>query len=68
LQSIMLFMVIMVFHVLTGFIPVIGVISGSLVTLLGVLLWLLLMFTTLQGKWVKLPWIGELAERQLQRM
>ena len=61
-------MTIMVFHVITGFIPLIGVMLGSLVTLLGVLLWLLLMFTTLQGKWVKLPWIGELAERQLQRM
>lgn len=68
LQSVMLFMTIMVFHVITGFIPIIGVISGSLVTLLGVLLWLILMFTTLQGKWVKLPLIGELAERQLQRM
>lgn len=68
LQSVMLFAGIMIAHAITGFIPFIGLVVNMLLTLLGVFLWILLMFTALQGKWLKLPWIGELAERQLNRM
>ncbi|MNJ44905.1 Chloroplast import component protein (Tic20) [compost metagenome] len=68
LQSVMLFAGLMIAHVATGFLPLIGIVVGLMLNLLGVGLWLLLMLTSLQGKWLKLPWIGELAERQLNRM
>ncbi|MCK8490039.1 hypothetical protein M0651_23020 [Paenibacillus sp. MBLB2552] len=68
LQSVMLFGGLMLAHALSGFLPVIGIVVNLLLTLLGVTLWVVLMLATLQGKWLKLPWIGELAEKQLQRM
>lgn len=68
LQSIMLFGTLMIGHALIGFLPLIGTIVGLLLTLIGLVLWLVLMVACLQGKWLKLPLFGELAERQLHRM
>lgn len=68
LQSVMLFAGLMVAHALSGFLPIIGVVVSLLLTILGLALWVILMAASLQGKWLKLPWIGELAEKQLQRM
>lgn len=68
LQSVMLFAGLMIAHAAAGFLPLIGIVVGLLLNALGIALWLLLMLTSLQGKWLKLPWIGELAERQLNRM
>ncbi|MCM3701321.1 DUF4870 domain-containing protein [Paenibacillus macerans] len=68
LQSVMLFGGLMLAHALSGFLPVIGVVVNLLLTALGVTLWVVLMLAALQGKWLKLPWLGELAEKQLQRM
>lgn len=68
LQSVILFAGLMVFHAAAGFLPIIGIVVGLLLTLVGLVLWVVLMLATLQGKWLKLPWIGELAERQLNRM
>ncbi|CAM4308584.1 hypothetical protein U9M73_20825 [Paenibacillus phoenicis] len=68
LQSVMLFGGFMLAHALSGFLPIIGVVVNLLLTLLGVTLWIIMMLAALQGKWLKLPWIGELAEKQLQRM
>lgn len=68
LQSVILFAGLMVFHAAAGFLPLIGVIVGMLLSLLGLVLWIVLMLAALQGKWLKLPWIGEFAERQLNRM
>lgn len=68
MQSVILFAGLMVFHALAGFLPIIGVVVSLLLSLLGVVLWIVLMAASLQGRWLKLPWIGELAERQLNRM
>lgn len=68
LQSVILFAGLMVFHALAGFLPIIGIVVGLLLSLLGLVLWVVLMLAALQGKWLKLPWIGELAEKQLNRM
>lgn len=68
LQSVILFAGLMVFHAAAGFLPIIGVIVGLLLSLLGFVLWVVLMLASLQGKWLKLPWIGEIAEKQLNRM
>ncbi|GIO87579.1 membrane protein [Paenibacillus faecis] len=68
LQSVILFGGLMVFHALAGFLPIIGAVVGLLLSIVGLVLWLVLMLATLQGKWLKLPWIGEIAEKQLNRM
>lgn len=68
LQSVILFAGLMVFHAAAGFLPIIGVIVGMLLSMLSLVLWIVLMLAALQGKWLKLPWIGEFAERQLNRM
>lgn len=68
LQSVMLFTGLMVFHTLASFLPLIGIVVNTLLTLLGVGLWIILMLSSLQGKWLKLPWIGDIAEKQMYKM
>ncbi|RCX16150.1 putative membrane protein [Fontibacillus phaseoli] len=68
LQSVILFAGLMVAHALAGFLPIIGVAVNLLLSMLGLVLWVIMMLAALQGKWLKLPWIGELAEKQLNRM
>ncbi|MEF2966208.1 hypothetical protein V3851_10235 [Paenibacillus sp. M1] len=68
LQSVVLFGGLMVCHALVNFLPIIGVVVNLLLTLLGLVLWFVLMLAALQGKWLKLPWIGDFAEKQLNRM
>ncbi|MNW42325.1 Chloroplast import component protein (Tic20) [compost metagenome] len=68
LQSFMMFAGLMIFHMLSGFLPFIGIVVNLLLTLLGVTLWVIMMLASLQGKWLKLPLIGDMAEKQLNRM
>ncbi|AWB46772.1 hypothetical protein DCC85_02830 [Paenibacillus sp. CAA11] len=66
LQSVLLFGGLMVSHTLAGFIPLLGLLLSLLLSIMGVLLWILLLLASLQGKWLRLPWIGDFAERQLK--
>lgn len=68
LQSVLAFGVVMIAHVLSGFIPLIGPLIAGLVSIVTVVMWVVLLFTSLQGKWFKLPWIGDIAERQLRHL
>ncbi|AJS61065.1 DUF4870 domain-containing protein [Paenibacillus sp. IHBB 10380] len=68
LQSVMAFGGLMVAHVLTGFVPLIGPLVASLLSILTLVLWVVLIMQAAQGKWFKLPWIGEIAERQLRHL
>lgn len=68
LQSVTVFGLIMVGHVLCTFLPLFGPLVSSLLSLLGVVLWLLMVVTSLQGKWLKLPWIGDFAEKQMRHL
>ena len=59
-----------VFSVL-GSIPFIGVLFwllSILLSLLGVVLWIVLMIKAYQGQRYKLPWAGDFAEKQMARM
>ncbi|HET7600517.1 MAG TPA: DUF4870 domain-containing protein [Gemmatimonadales bacterium] len=55
--------------VLSGIVPVIGWIFGILLslgmTVVGFILWLLLMFKAYQGQEWEVPWVGQFARRQL---
>jgi len=63
------FIASIVLSVLSGAIPVIGWIFGLLLSIVmtigGVILWLLLMFKAYQGQEWELPWVGQFARKQL---
>lgn len=67
-QSVTVFGLIMVGHVLCTFLPLFGPLVSSLLSLLGVVVWILMVVTSLQGKWLKLPWIGDFAEKQMRHL
>lgn len=58
-----------VLSVLSGAIPVLGLIFGFLLSFVmaigGVILWLVLMFKAYQGQEWELPWVGQFARKQL---
>lgn len=68
LQSLITFGTLMVAHMLSGFIPLIGPLIAGLLSLCTLAVWLLMLYHALGGRWYKLPWVGELAERQLQQL
>ena len=62
-QSIIVFGVLTVASFILGWIPIIGGFLAGLISLLGLVLWIVLMVKAYQGKRYKLPWSGDLAER-----
>ena len=63
LQSIIVFGVLTLASIVIGWIPVIGLVINSLIWVLAIVLWILLMIKAYQGEKFKLPWAGELAEK-----
>ncbi|AIQ62215.1 membrane protein [Paenibacillus stellifer] len=68
LQSLLAYGALMVGHVLAGLLPFIGALVATLCFLLGFAVWLVMTYHALQGHWQKLPWAGDIAERQLRRL
>lgn len=66
LQSVTVFGIIMVGHVLSAFLPLFGALLAALLSMLGLVVWLIMVITSLQGKWLKLPWVGDFAEKQMR--
>lgn len=67
MQSILVTLVLIVLNIVLGFIPIIGWLVGLLLSPLTFVLWIVLMVLALQGKWFKLPIIGDYAEKQITR-
>ena len=66
LQSIYVFGVLTVASIILGWIPVVGpVVLNPLIGLLSIVLWILLMVKAYQGRLYKLPWSGNIAEKQV---
>lgn len=63
MQSIVTFGGLMVVAWIISIIPVIGWAIGGLLSVLGVVLWIVLMVKAYQGQKFKLPFIGDLAEK-----
>ena len=63
MQSILVFLPLMVIIIIISFIPVVGWILSWLITVLSVLLWLILMLKAYQGGKFKLPVVGDIAEK-----
>lgn len=66
MQSIFLSGGLFVAQIILSFIPYIGWIISLLLSLLGLILWILLMMKAYQGELYKLPVIGDIAEKQIQ--
>ena len=64
MQSIVTFGAIAVAAIILNWIPVIGQVLGGLLGLLGLVLWIILMIKAYQMQWFKLPWAGDIAEKQ----
>lgn len=68
LQSLITFGALMIGHVLSGFIPLLGGLVAALISLCSFAIWLLMIYHALSGRWFKLPWAGDLAENQLRQL
>ncbi|MDT3428288.1 putative membrane protein [Paenibacillus forsythiae] len=68
LQSLLSYGTLMVGHVLVGLLPFIGPLLAALIFLCSCGVWLLMTYHALRGAWYKLPWAGDIAERQLRRL
>ena len=63
LQSIIVFGILSIAGIVIGWIPIIGGVIGALIGLLSLVLWIILMIKAYQGEKFKLPWAGDLAEK-----
>jgi len=68
LQSLVTFLTLFFLSLVVGFIPVIGPIAQLLIGPISLVLWLLLMYKAYLGEKCKLPWIGNWADRQVDRI
>jgi uncharacterized membrane protein len=68
MQSIIVFGGIFVLNVILTFIPFIGWLLGFLISLLGLILWILLMVKAYNGTMYKLPVVGDMAEQKSQQL
>ena len=65
MQSIYVFGALTIVAIVLSWIPIIGFVIGWLISVLGLILWIVLMVKAYQGTLYKLPWVGNLAERQV---
>ncbi|MBL7125026.1 MAG: DUF4870 domain-containing protein [Dehalococcoidales bacterium] len=65
MQSIIVFGTLTIANFILGWIPFIGAFLIWLISLLGLVLWIVLMIKAYQGTKYKLPWSGDLAEKWL---
>jgi len=65
MQSIIVFGVLSVASIILRWIPFLGLVIVPLIGLLGLILWIVLMVKAYQGEKYKLPWAGNLAEKQV---
>jgi len=65
MQSIIVFGALSVVSIVIGWIPIIGWGISGLISLLALVLWIILMIKAYQGEKFKLPWAGDLAEKQV---
>ena len=65
MQSLTIFLTLFLITTVIGWIPIIGWIILILITPLGFILWILLMYKAYKGERFKLPIVGDFAEKQI---
>ncbi len=68
MQSTILFGGVFVANIALGFIPILGWLVGLVLSLVAFILWIACMWKAFQGELYKVPYVGELAEKQLAKM
>ena len=68
MQSTIVSAAIFIVNIVLGFIPILGWILGFLLSLGAFILWIVCMWKAFQGEMFKLPYAGDLAEKQLAKM
>lgn len=68
MQSTILFGGVFIANIALGFIPFLGWLVGLLLTFAAFILWIVCMWKAFQGELYKVPYVGEMAERQLAKM
>lgn len=68
MQSIIVFVVLFVLNIILTAIPIIGWGIGLLLIPVYLILWLFLMWKAYQNKWFKLPIVGDIAEKQVNKV
>lgn len=67
LQSVFTAIVIFLISIVLGFIPFIGAIASILLSPLAFVLMIFMMYQAYQGNYFKLPFVGDIAENQLEK-
>ncbi|RMF05230.1 DUF4870 domain-containing protein [Candidatus Woesearchaeota archaeon] len=67
MQSTILFLGLWVISFVLAYIPILGWIADFLLQILGLILWILLMVKAYQGEKYKVPFVGDIAEKQLSK-
>lgn len=67
MQSLTTFLPLFIISMVIGIIPFIGLIISILITPLGLILWILLMYKAFKGERFKLPVVGDFAEKQISK-
>lgn len=68
MQSIVTFGALFVLSIVVSFIPIIGAVFGALIGLTNLILWIVLMIKAYQGEKFKLPIVGDIAEKNIERV
>ena len=68
MQSTLTFGGIFVLNIVLGFIPILGWIAGSLMSLVSLVLWVFLMYKAFNNEEYELPVIGDLARKQVEKV
>lgn len=68
MQSTILFGGILVVNIALGFIPLLGWLVGLLLSFAAFVLWIVCMWKAFQGEMYHVPYVGDLAEKQLAKM
>lgn len=72
MQSTVVFGAFMLFYIVLGIVPILGwilaLLLSPILTLVVFVLWLVLMWKAYNGEKYKLPYFGDLAEKQLARL
>ncbi len=68
MQSTIAFGGMFVANIVLGFIPILGWLIGLILSFAAFIFWIVCMWKAFQGEMYKVPYIGDLAEKQLAKM
>jgi len=68
MQSTLTFGGIFVLNIVLGFIPLLGWLAGTLLSLVSLVLWLFLMYKAFNNEEYELPVVGEIAKKQVEKV